>query len=110
MDSSRCTIIKLILKKIIIIQNQVKTEIGLMVDQPKLGSGILNYGNIALCFFYNPNWSSNITVEQLMYRLAVFLQVSCVYTKSWRIWYICEGNGNVICNKILMFSHNDYYL
>jgi len=69
MASSRCTITKLSKKKLIIVQNQFKTEIGLIVVQPKLGSGTLNYGNIAQCFFYNHNLSSNITGvdEQLIY-------------------------------------------
>lgn len=58
-----------------IVQNRFKTEMGLIVDQPKQRSGTSNDGNTARPFFDSPNLSSNITRvdEQLIYKFAVIL-------------------------------------
>lgn len=66
---------------------------GLIVDQPKQGSGTSNDGNTARRYFDNPILSSNITGvdEQLLYRFAIILQVlSCGHEINHEEFYIRE--------------------
>ncbi|XP_018361254.1 PREDICTED: uncharacterized protein LOC108759993 isoform X1 [Trachymyrmex cornetzi] len=61
-------------------QAAVKTELGLNVDKPKVGSGISNDGNTARCFFEKYEQSVKITgIDQdIIHRFYVILQaISC---------------------------------
>lgn len=61
------------------IQEQLRTEMHILVDLPKQGYGSSNTGNVARAFFHNPKKASQITQvsEELIKRFGTILRTIC---------------------------------
>ncbi|CAH0547269.1 unnamed protein product [Brassicogethes aeneus] len=90
-----------------LIQDKFKTELGILVDQPKPGYGSTNTGNTARAFFLNEKKAAEITGvdQEIVHRFHIILQtISCGYEVDHEIKDSAKHTNEDLLNYFVLSS------